>query len=47
MVKNYVTYGDDEHVDNHCYDDHTDDDDSNKDLYARACNARVNTNISI
>ena len=44
----YVTYVDDEHVDNHDYDDNTDDDhDNNNDLYARACNARVNTSIHI
>ena len=44
----YVTYVDDEHVDNHDYDDNTDDDhDNNNDLYDRACNARVNTNIYI
>ena len=46
MDEIYVTYVDDEHVDNHDYDDNTDDDhDNNNDLYARACNARVNTSI--
>ena len=39
-------YVDDEHVDNHDYDDNTDDDlDGNSDIYARACNARVNNSI--
>ena len=48
MDEIYVTYVDDEHVDNHDYDDNTDDDhDNNNDLYARACNARVNTSIKI
>ena len=42
----YAPDGDDERVDNHDYDDITDDDhDHNKDIYARARNARVNTNI--
>ena len=46
MDEIYVTYVDDEHVDNHDYDDNTDDDhDHNYDLYGRACNARVNTSI--
>ena len=46
MDEIYVTYVDDEHVDNHDYDDTTDDDhDYNKDLYARACNARINSSI--
>ena len=48
MDENYVTYVDGEHVDNHDYDDNTDDDhDNNNDLYGRACNARVNTSIYI
>ena len=48
MDEIYVTYVDDEHVDNHDYDDTTDDDhDNNNDIYARALNARVNTNIFI
>ena len=48
MDEIYVTYVDDEHVDNHVYDDNTDDDhDNNNDLYARACNARVNTSMYI
>ena len=43
-----ITYFDDEHVDNHDYEDKTDDGhDNNNDNYARACNARVNTSISI
>ena len=34
MDEIYVTYVDDEHVDNHDYDDTTDDDhDSNNDIY--------------
>ena len=42
----YVTYVYDEHVDNHDYDDNTEDDhDSNNDINGRACNARVNTSI--
>ena len=46
MDEFYVTYPDDEHVDNHDYDDNIDDDhDNNNGLYARACNARVNTSI--
>ena len=46
MDEIYVTYVDDEHVDNHDYDDNTEDDhDNNNDLYGRACNARVNTSI--
>ena len=46
MDKTYVAYVDDERVDNHDYDDNTDDDhDNNNDLYGRACNARVNTSI--
>ena len=48
MDENYVTYVDDEHVDNHGYDDKTDDDHyNNDDIYARACNARVNKSIHI
>ena len=44
--KKYVTYRDDEHVDNHGYDDKTDDDhDSNNDINVRALNARVNSSI--
>ena len=46
MDEIYVTYVDDEHVDNHDYDDNTDaDHDNNNDIYDRACNARVNTSI--
>ena len=46
MDEFYVTYSDDEHVDNHDYDDNTDDDhDNNNELYGRACNARVNTSM--
>ena len=42
----YVTYVDDDHVDNHDYDGNTGDDhEHNTDLYARACNARVNTSL--
>ena len=42
----HVTYVDDEHVDNLDYVDNTDDGhDNNNDIYARACNARVNTGI--
>ena len=48
MDEIYVTYADDEHVDNHDYDDNTDDDhDHSYDLYGRACNARVKTSIYI
>ena len=48
MDEIYVTYIDDEHVDNHDYDANTDDDhDNNNDIYARAFNARVNTSIYI
>ena len=48
MDEIYVTYVDDEHVDNNEYDDNSDDDhDNNNDLYGRACNARVNNRISI
>ena len=39
----HVTYVDDEHVDNHDYDDNTDDHDSNNYINVCACNARVNT----
>ena len=43
-----VTYADDEHVDNHDYDDNTDGDhDNNNDICAHACNARVNTSLNI
>ena len=46
MDEIYVTYVDDEHVDNHDYDDNTADGQNKyNDLYARACNARLNTNI--
>ena len=48
MDETYVTYVDDEHVDNHDYDGTTDDDnDNNNDIYARAFNARVNTSFII
>ena len=48
MDEIYVTYVDDEHVDNHGYDDNTDvDHDSNNDINVRACNARVNTSICV
>ena len=48
MDEIYVTYVDDEHVDNHDYDDTTDDHhDNNTDIYARAFNARVNTSFYI
>ena len=46
MDEIYVTYVDDEHVDNHDYGDNIDDHhDNNNDIYARACNARLNTSI--
>ena len=46
MDEVYVAYVDDEHVDNHDYDDTADDDhDINNNVYARAFNARVNTSI--
>ena len=46
MDEIYVTYVDDEHVDNHDYDDNTDDDhDNNIDINFRAFNARVNASI--
>ena len=46
MDEIYVTYVDDEHVDNHDYDDNTDDDhDISNDINVRAFNARVNTSI--
>ena len=45
MDEIYVTYVDDEHVDNHYYDDNTDDHDNNNDIDVRACNARVNTSM--
>ena len=42
MDEFYVTYVDDEHVDNHGHDDNTDDDhDSDNDINVRAFNARV------
>ena len=48
MDEIYVTYVGDEHVDNHDYDDNTEDDhDKNNDTYARACNAQVNTSLYI
>ena len=48
MDETYVTYADEEHVDNHDYDDNTDNDhDDSNDIYARACNARVNTSTYI
>ena len=44
----YVTYVDDEHVDNHDSDGNVDDNNDNKhDFDARACNARFNTSIYI
>ena len=44
MDEIYVAYVDDEHVDD--YDDNADDDhDNSNDLYARVCNAQVNTRI--
>ena len=48
MDEIYVTYVDDEHVDNHDYDGNTDyDHDRNSDINVRARNARVNTSIYI
>ena len=48
MDEIYVTYVNDEHVDNHDYDDTTDDDhDNNNDICARAFNARANTSFYI
>ena len=48
MEEFYVTYVDDEHVDNHDYDDNTDDDhDSNNYINVRAFTARVNSSIII
>ena len=48
MDETYVTYVVDEHVDNHDYDDTTDNDhENNIDIYARACNARLNTSITM
>ena len=49
MDENNVTYVDDEHVDNHDYeDDNTDDEhDSNNDTHVWAFNARVNSSIYI
>ena len=46
MDEIYAAYVDDEHVDNHDYDDNTDDDhDSSNDINVRGCNARVNTSM--
>ena len=47
MDEIYLTYVDDEHVDNQDYDDNTDDDHDNQhdNISARAFNARVNTSI--
>ena len=48
MDEIYVTYVDDEHVDNHDYDGNTDDDhDSNNDINVRACNAQVNSSMCL
>ena len=48
MDQFYAFYVDDEHFGNHDCDDNTDDDhDINKYMFARACNARVNTRIYI
>ena len=48
MDEFYVTYVDDEHVDNHDYDDNTDGDhDNNNDINVRAFNARVNSSIAL
>ena len=49
MDEIYVTYVDDEHVDEHDSDDNTTDDDhdNSNDIYARACDARVNTSMSV
>ena len=48
MEEIYVTYVDDEHVDNHDYDDNTDNDhDSYNDITVRALNARVNSSMCI
>ena len=49
MYEIYVTYVENEHVDNHDYDGTTadDDHDNNNDIYARAFKARVNTSIYI
>ena len=43
MDEIYVTYVDDEYVDNHAYDDNTDDHKSNNDINVSACNAQANT----
>ena len=44
MDEIYVTYANDDHVDNHDYVNNTDDDHvNNNDINVRACNARVNT----
>ena len=46
MDETYVTYVDDEHVDNHGYDDNIDDAHySNNDINIRAFNARVNSSM--
>ena len=42
MDEIYVTYVDDEHVDNYDYDDNHD---NNNDIIVRAFNARVNASI--
>ena len=48
MDEIYVTYVDDEHVDNHDYDGSTDDDhDSSNDITVRAFDARVNPSVCI
>ena len=45
MDEIYVTCVDDEHVDNHDYDNTDDDHDNNNDINVRAFNARVNASI--
>ena len=45
MDEIYVTYVDDEHVDNHDYDNTDDDHDSNNDINVHAFNARVDSGI--
>ena len=48
MDEFYIAYVDDEHSNNHDYVDNTDyDHENNNGLYARACNAHVNTSIYI
>ena len=48
MDEIYVTYVDDEHVDNHDYDDNTGyDHGSNNDINVRAFNTRVDSSIYI